>query len=210
MKNKAPTADGAVPLPPRERILAVARGLFYRHGVHTVGIDRIIAESGVAKMTFYRHFPSKTNLVAEYLAAAEADWRAHIACHLENKTVPALERLLGLFDALHDTTRCPAYRGCPFIKSLAEFGPENDQPEIRRNVRQHFENLEKDIAGLLKEIRPKDSADFVDPILSLFLGTLVFVQAGGRKDLAVRNQGMIRQLLTECPLGSKKPARKTR
>ena len=55
-------------LSPRDRVLRAALDLFYEHGVHSVGIDRIIAESGVAKMTFYRHFHSKARLIAEYLA----------------------------------------------------------------------------------------------------------------------------------------------
>ena len=54
-------------LAPRERILKTASDLFYRFSIHTVGIDRIIAESGVAKMTFYKHFPSKDELVVAYI-----------------------------------------------------------------------------------------------------------------------------------------------
>src|SRR5579863_979095 len=60
---------------PRERILEVADDLFYRYGIRSVGIDRIIAESDVAKMTFYKHFPSKSNLVATYLSQRRVQWR---------------------------------------------------------------------------------------------------------------------------------------
>ena len=76
----APTAKTASTrregdLPPRERILAAARALFYRRGIHVVGVDAIAEAAGTNKMTLYRHFPSKDELVAEYLrqSASEAD-----------------------------------------------------------------------------------------------------------------------------------------
>jgi|GEM_PF-5451540 len=54
-------------LPPREKLLDAAEALFYANGIHSVGIDRILAETSVAKATLYRHFPSKDDLVAAYL-----------------------------------------------------------------------------------------------------------------------------------------------
>ena len=60
--------------PARERILQTALKLFYENGIRATGIDRIIAESGVAKMSFYRYFPSKTDLVAEYLRNLNDLW----------------------------------------------------------------------------------------------------------------------------------------
>ncbi len=59
----------------RERILDVAENLFYREGIRAVGIDRVIAESGVAKMTFYHHFKSKDELVAEYVYRRGQRWQ---------------------------------------------------------------------------------------------------------------------------------------
>src|SRR3954466_9370069 len=62
-------------IPPRDRLLAVAADLFYRHGIRAVGVDAIAEAAGTNKMTLYRHFPSKDELVAEYLrqSAREAD-----------------------------------------------------------------------------------------------------------------------------------------
>src|SRR4051794_19626158 len=70
-------------LAPRERILKTASDLFYRFSIHTVGVDRIIAESGVAKMTFYKHFPSKANMVATYLRHQDALWLQMLAASTE-------------------------------------------------------------------------------------------------------------------------------
>src|SRR5919109_1738376 len=72
-----PSAE-APPLPPRERVLAAARELFYRHGIRAVGVDAIAEAAGTNKMTLYRHFASKDELVADYLREcarlAAANW----------------------------------------------------------------------------------------------------------------------------------------
>ena len=89
------TAPGAgtvlaspAPVPPRERILAVARELFYRRGIHAVGVDAIAEAAGTNKMTLYRHFSSKDELVAaclrELVAEIDADWDAIAAAHPGN------------------------------------------------------------------------------------------------------------------------------
>src|SRR5215471_7151553 len=83
----------------RDRILQTADELFYRHGIHSVGIDRIIEESGVAKMTFYRHFPSKTHLIAQYLAQKEQNWQRLVGQFTDTARTPAA-KLLAIFDAL--------------------------------------------------------------------------------------------------------------
>ena len=154
-------------LSPRDRVLRTALDLFYQHGIHLVGIDRIIAESGVAKMTFYRHFPSKAKLVAEYLAYKERTWQELLARYIGAESNPALERLLAIFDALGVLIQHPQFRGCPFIKGLAEFGPERDEPEIKRLISAHFATAEHLVTNLVKQIRPKDSKKFIQPVLSL-------------------------------------------
>src|SRR3954470_2761952 len=100
-------------LAPRERILKTASDLFYRFSVHSVGIDRIIAESGVAKMTFYKHFPSKADLVATYLRHKSAVWFQMLQTATEQPGLSPVERILAIFDALDGPFRSPAFRGCP-------------------------------------------------------------------------------------------------
>jgi len=184
-------------LPPRERILRVALELFYRHGVNSVGVDRIIAESGVAKMTFYRHFPTKCKLVAEYLAHKDQGWQELLDAYAGDKTKPALERLLAIFDALKAAVECPDFHGCAFTKALAEFGPERDEPEIRALVDSHFSDLETFVARLLKETRPRDVKRLTQPLVSLICGTIVVAQATGKTDVAAKNKEVAKTLLTE-------------
>src|SRR3954468_6160105 len=87
-------------LAPRERILRTASDLFYRFSIHAVGVDRIIAESGVAKMTFYKHFPSKARLVADYLRHKTVVWLQMLASATDQAGLSPVERVLAIFDAL--------------------------------------------------------------------------------------------------------------
>jgi AcrR family transcriptional regulator len=182
-------------LSPRDRVIRTAMDLFYSHGVHSVGIDRIIAESGVAKMTFYRHFPSKSKLVAEYLARQDRAWRELLARFAGDESSPPPERLLAVFDALAFAIRQPKFCGCPFIKGLAEFGPVREEPYVKRVISAHFAQAERFVTELVRQIRPKDSKRFIQPVLSLVQGTLVVAQATGSTDVAVKNKALVKWLL---------------
>ena len=183
-------------LAPRDRVLRTALDLFYAHGVHSVGVDRIIAESGVAKMTFYRHFPSKSKLISAYLAYQSQVWRQLFDRFTGDPARPALDRLLGIFDAVAVYIRHPAFQGCPFIKGMAEFGPERGEPEVRRQITDHFAGGERLVTELLKEIRPKDAKKFIQPMLSLISGTIVVAHATGHTDVAGQNKEFAKRLLT--------------
>lgn len=109
----------------RETILETASRLFARDGYRAVGVDRIVAESGVAKMTLYRHFPSKDDLIAAYLQE-RADWRFQWFEQITDGLDPraALERIM---DGVADLATSPGFQGCAFLASAAEF-PEIDHP----------------------------------------------------------------------------------
>lgn len=115
---------GPGPLPgqdTRTRVLECAYRLFYRHGLRATGIDRIIAESGVAKASLYRYFPTKQALVDAYLDLRHLRWMGWLESRLS--TAPdALHWLEGLPDALDDWFRAPGFRGCAFINGHAEAG----------------------------------------------------------------------------------------
>ncbi|HEX7687297.1 MAG TPA: helix-turn-helix domain-containing protein, partial [Burkholderiaceae bacterium] len=127
-----PSAD--VPLAelaPRERILRTAHELFYREGIRATGIDRVIAESGVAKLTFYRQFESKDALVRAFLDARHARWMAWFA--------DALSRhgggLRAIVPSMREWFASPDYRGCAFLNSVGELGPA--QPQVTAIARVH-------------------------------------------------------------------------
>lgn len=109
--------------PARQRILETAFGLFYAHGLRAVGVDRIIAESGVAKATFYKHFPGKDDLVLAYLDKVDGIWRGQLAEAATAAGSEPAEQLAGMFDALATACRRDGYRGCAFINAAAESEP---------------------------------------------------------------------------------------
>lgn len=118
----------------RERLLAAADRLFYSEGVHTVGIDRIIEEAGVAKGSLFYNFSGKDDLVAAYLAERDRRRRDRIARHLDPLTDP-VEKLLSIFDALHEAASAPGYNGCPFANANAEAGPGSVEAIALRTFR---------------------------------------------------------------------------
>ncbi len=107
----------------RQRILDTAFRLFYARGIRAVGVDLIIAESGVAKATFYRHFPAKDDLVVAYLDKVDGIWSGQLRAAAEAAGPEAADQLVGLFDALGTACRRDGYRGCAFINAAAEATP---------------------------------------------------------------------------------------
>ena len=103
----------------RERLLAAANELFYTEGVHTVGIDRVIEQAGVAKASLYSTFGSKDELVGAYLESRHANTTARITHALGRYRTPR-DRLLGVFDAQGELFADPGFRGCAFVSASAE------------------------------------------------------------------------------------------
>jgi AcrR family transcriptional regulator len=107
----------------RERILGTAARLFYARGLRAIGVDTIIAESGVAKATFYKHFPAKDDLIAAYLDQVDDVWTGQLHAAAEAAGPAPADQLVGLFDALGSACRREGYRGCGFINAAAETTP---------------------------------------------------------------------------------------
>lgn len=139
----SPTKAAAQPSA-RERLLQAANQLFYDEGVHTVGIDRVIEQAGVAKASLYNTFGSKEALIRAYLEARHASTAAHITERISRYATPR-ERLLAVFEAQGELFASPGFRGCAFVGAAAEARP-GDQVEqaadvYRAWVRQLFTDL---------------------------------------------------------------------
>ncbi|GAA0361014.1 TetR family transcriptional regulator [Microbispora corallina] len=106
----------------RERLLETADRLFYAEGIHAVGIDRVIVESSVAKSTMYVHFRTKEDLVAQYLRRRSDIMRVRVTREVEARAQEsAEERILSVFDVLHQVISEPGFRGCAFANAAAEY-----------------------------------------------------------------------------------------
>jgi AcrR family transcriptional regulator len=121
--------------PARDRLLDAASGLFYEHGVHTVGIDTIIERAAAAKATLYSAFGSKEELVRAYLEARHASRRATVLAEMASHDDPR-RKLLALFDVLVTTVKQPEFRGCAFANASAESGPDSAAAEVTRKARE--------------------------------------------------------------------------
>lgn len=130
-------------LPPHERILLTAYELFYREGIRATGIDRVITEAKVTKVTFYRNFPSKNDLIREFLEYRHQQWMAWF--------IDALQRhgsnIRALSPALAEWFGDENFRGCAFINSVGELG--GIMPEVIEISRRHKQEMTEIIAGLL-------------------------------------------------------------
>lgn len=118
----------------RERLLAAADELLYEHGVHTVGIDKIIEHAGVAKASLYSNFGSKDELVRAYLEARHQLRRERVLAEIARHADPR-ERLLALFDVLAETVAKPGFRGCAFANASAESAADSAAADVTRKVR---------------------------------------------------------------------------
>lgn len=128
-------ADGDRRSAPRERLLATAAELFYGEGVRAVGVDRLIAEAKVTKATFYRHFPTKDDLVVAYLRGRDAEIRVRLGRAADAVAGDARRTLALLLDGLAEEICGAGFRGCPFINAAAEY-PRADHP-VRELIAEH-------------------------------------------------------------------------
>jgi len=114
----------------RDDLVETALRLFYTHGFTATGIDRILTESGVAKMTLYKHFRSKDELILAALQLRDERFRNWLMSEMEKASPDPVERLLSMFDALETWFRGKAFKGlgfsgCAFINAAGEFGDQS-------------------------------------------------------------------------------------
>lgn len=136
-----------------ERILSVAYELFSRRGVRDVGVNELIERSGVAKATFYRHFPSKDSLVLAFLEQRDKLWTVEaIVSQARRRGTSPVEHLLAIFDVLEEWFRREDFEGSTFIHVLLEMGPSHPLGQASidylAKLRGHVQALAEE-AGLL-------------------------------------------------------------
>lgn len=161
-------------LPARQRILDTACRLFYGEGLRATGIDRIIAESGVAKMSFYRHFPSKNDLILAFLQLRHEAWMARFTAAVEaaSATRPGLAALA---DALGNWFADADYRGCAFINAVAESGVPAT-PEVGAIAARHKAELRDWIAAYAGRCDLREPEQAADEAMLVVEGMIVRFQ----------------------------------
>ncbi len=167
------------PATPRERIDQTAYELFSRHGIRAVGVDTICARSGVAKMTLYRHYPSKDDLALAFLRRREELWtRSWLQQEVERRAHKPAERLLAVFDVFDKWFRRSDFEGCSFIKVLLEHG-DRGHP-VRKAAEAHIETIRAFLTGLAADAGVRDADAFARRLQMVMMGSIVAAYAGDR------------------------------
>jgi AcrR family transcriptional regulator len=155
----------------RQRILDTADRLFYAEGVRAVGIDRIIAESGAAKMTLYSHFRSKDDLILAVLRYREEQFTRWFSMSMERHIEAGAGRLAAVFAALKEWFETPTFRGCAFINASVELADPKHAGFVF--AKQHKERFRAFLAKLIAESVGKASATLAPTIALLIEGAIV-------------------------------------
>ncbi|MCI0517823.1 MAG: TetR/AcrR family transcriptional regulator [Woeseiaceae bacterium] len=183
----------------RERIFSAARELFYRQGIKAVGVEAIAAEAGTTKMTLYRHYSSKDQLVAEILKAHDKEfweWWEGITVPLNGQPRRQIERLFREFEELAcDEGSC---RGCPIANAAVEI--VDDEHPARQIVKHHHDELRRRLRLLCEQMGAQAPDRLSDALFLLmsgsFLARLVFDNAG-----PINSVYEAAQVLLDSPLG---------
>jgi AcrR family transcriptional regulator len=190
--------------PPRTRILKTARELFYRNGIHTVGVDAIAEAAGTNKTTLYRHFDSKDELVAECLRQLgrefETAWDEIKQAHLGRPK----DQLLAWLRFIAEFKLGTSQRGCAFANAAVEL-PDPDHPA--RRVIEECKNRHRDlIIELCRKAGLRDPELLADELFLLGEGARVSIQSLGPNGPAERLAEMFQTLVTaHTPTGSLTP-----
>jgi AcrR family transcriptional regulator len=186
MATLAPTERSA-----RDRILDTASELFYRDGYHAVGIDTIVARSGVAKMTLYRHFPSKDDLIAAYLERANVEYWDWLEAEIEDVEDPG--KLGAAFDAIAKLAASPRCLGCTFQAAASEF-PDLDHPGHRVALAHKRQALER-FGELARQAGLRDPDGLASQLVLLMDGAWVAARMFGPHNHATSVAAAARALI---------------
>ena len=155
---------------PRERLLATAASLFYREGIHSVGVDRIVEAASVTRATFYRHFPGKEELVRAYLELEDTALRGMFA-GAADAAADADQLLELIIRGIADDVSLNHTRGCPFINAAAEY--PDPQSAVRQTVAAHRAWFSGTLEAALTDAGRDDAAETARALVLLRDAALV-------------------------------------
>ncbi|MES1178392.1 MAG: TetR/AcrR family transcriptional regulator [Myxococcales bacterium] len=176
----------------RDRLLSAADELFYREGVHRVGIDRVIERAGVAKASLYSAFGSKEELVLAYLDARAARRNARVLSRIARHREPR-DQILSVFDALQERVSEPDFRGCAFVRATSE-GPLDDSKvsEVCRAARAWTRDL---LVKLAADFGAPDPKRLGQQLALLYDGVLVAASVDRNPSAAAEARALAEQML---------------
>ena len=164
----------------RSRLIEAAQDLFYREGFHAVGLDRLLADVGVTKTTFYNHFASKEELVLEVMRARDQWWRHVFARRLQERAGddPAAQ-LRAVFDVLDEFIGADDFNGCLFVNVSVEFPLAHTPPH--RAAAEHKELMGLLLRDLALRAGAADPVALAEELSLLMEGSYVTRQVSGNR-----------------------------
>ena len=159
---------------PRDRILGTAARLFHRHGIGATGIDRVIAEAGVAKATFYHQFPSKEELVLAWIRDPATRWFDRLFERADRRSKAPMRVIPAVFDEVADWLERDGYRGCPYLHTIAELADVEADHRVRAAASAYVDDIRQ-------RLRRAAAATGADPAIGEQLHALLT----GAMELAV-------------------------
>ena len=190
----AAAAREAAPVPrasARERLLAAADELFYREGINSVGIDRVIEHAGVAKASLYANFGSKDELVRAYLQGKHEARKARVLARIARHRSPR-ERLLAIFDGFSETVAQSGYCGCAFVRATSEMAQGGPAREVSDEARTWLREL---IASLAREAGARRPQVLAQQLGLLYDGAATAAQMDRSAEPAQMARTMAAQLI---------------
>lgn len=182
----------------RDRLISVGLDLFYQHGFHAVGLDRIIDRAETTKTTLYKYFESKEELALACIRARDARWRTRFPELLRERAgEDPVAQLLEVFGLWKDWFSDIHFNGCLFIHACSEFPSPNDPCHMA--ARENVEALRRVVEGLAEAAGVENAGEFADQFKLLMQGAIV-IEVIDRENRAAETAERLAKLLIEHSL----------
>lgn len=158
----------------KERILHTASNLFYTRGINSTGIDMIVKAAGTTKMSLYKYFPSKDELVLAHLRKSRADMRLRIGTVIDNRSLDPRAKLLAVFDVFDELLALTEFRGCPLINASAEFASENNP--VQKAAAEFYDEFRGVLQELAYQAKINNPQELASQMVLLITGAIVAEQ----------------------------------
>lgn len=173
-----------MPITIQEKILAAASELFYNQGIRATGVDAIAKAANTTKMSLYKYFPSKDDLVIAFLRKRDEDFRTWFVGQVDGKADNPQARLLAIFDVISQWLDIPEFRGCAFINAAAEF-PLEGSPVHQVSI-EFYDKFRHYIADLARQCGSKSPENLALQLSLLIEGAIVSEQMQRHSGAAIQ------------------------
>lgn len=177
----------------RDEIVRQAYGVFYEHGCHATGVDRLLADSGISKRTLYKYFRSKEELVSAAVVHYKETTLTAMIAEISRRTNDPKEKLLAIFDLRREVLESGDYSGCFAINAKLEY--EGKNPEIEAACCDFETGFESFIANLCTEARLRNPEYTARQIMVLLEGTIVYGQSQHNPAIASAARDVVQMIL---------------